>query len=85
MSSHRVYDFKMYKESRVRLMDVAMGKEPADLVLKGGNIVCVDTREVFQADVAVKGDRIALVGDASHSIGPNTQVVDVQGKWISRA
>jgi adenine deaminase len=83
MESHRAYDFEVYKKTRAFLINVALGKEPADLVLKGGNIVCVDTREVYQADVAVKGNRIALVGDASNTIGPNTNVIDVKGKWIS--
>jgi adenine deaminase len=76
------YSFEVFKDTRVRLMNVALGKEPADIVLKGGNIVCVDTREVYQADIAIKGKRIALVDDASHTIGPNTNVVDVRGKWI---
>jgi adenine deaminase len=83
MDSRQTSDYEVYKKTRGFLINVALGKEPADLVLSGGNIVCVDTREIYSADVAVKGNRIALVGDASHTIGPKTKVIDVKGKWIS--
>ncbi len=42
-----------------KLIDVAAGREPADLVLKGGRLVNVFTEEVYEADVAIAGDRIA--------------------------
>lgn len=66
------------------LSDVAMGKEPADLVIKNGNLVNVNTLEIQEGiDVAIKADRIALVGDASHCIGDSTQVIDASEKFIS--
>jgi adenine deaminase len=67
-----------------RLVDVAMGRIPADLVLRGGLWVCVQSGEIIEGtDVAVSGERIAFVGaDASHTIGPKTEVVDVGRRYL---
>ncbi|MTI68532.1 MAG: adenine deaminase [Firmicutes bacterium] len=66
------------------LIDVLMSdKDYADVVLYGGNVINVLTREVYTADVAIKGKYIALVGDSENLIGDDTLVVDVQGKYIS--
>jgi adenine deaminase len=51
-------------------------------VLQGGYIVNVITREIYPGDVAVKGDRIAMIGDASDLIGPDTKVERVTGKFV---
>ncbi len=66
------------------LVDTAMGRKKADLVLRGGNLVNVFAGEVLEGlDVAVSGDRIALVGDASRAVGPETVVVDVSGSYLA--
>ena len=66
------------------LIDVLMADDRfADVVLYNGNVINVITREVYTADVAMKGDYIALVGDCESLIGPDTVVVDVRGKYIS--
>ena len=57
---------------RRELIDVAMGKKSADVVIQNGLLVNVHTAEIYQADVAVKGTRIAYVGDVSHTIGSDT-------------
>lgn len=44
------------------LIAAARGDRPADLVIKGGHVVNVLTGEVYAADVAIIGDRIAGVG-----------------------
>ena len=52
-------------------------EKPADLVLLGGKIVTMDDRLPSAADLAVRGDRIAAVGDDAavrRWIGPNTRV-----------
>lgn len=66
------------------LVDVAMGRKKADLVIKNGQWVCVQSGEIIPGtDIAVAGDRIAYVGqDASHAIGADTQVVDADGKYL---
>jgi adenine deaminase len=55
----------------------------ADLVLQGGYVINVITREIYPADVAVKGEKILMVGDASELIGPSTTVERVEGKFVS--
>jgi len=59
------------KDARI-LVDCAMGRTPADLVIRGGRWVAVQTGEVIpNTDIAVIAERIAYVGqDASHCIGP---------------
>ena len=48
---------------RRALVDVAMGREPADLVIRDGRWVCVQTGEIIPGtDVAVKDGRVAYVG-----------------------
>jgi len=73
------------KEVRERelLIKTALGIEKADLVLKNGNLINVCSGEIeHRIDIAIKGKRIALVGDADHTIGPETEVVDVRGRYI---
>lgn len=48
-----------------RVMDAAMGREPADLVLKNASYVNVFTGEVMTADIAVAEGLIAGVGSYS--------------------
>ena len=67
---------------RRELIDVAMGKKSADVVIQNGLLVNVHTAEIYQADVAVKGTRIAYVGDVSHTIGADTEVIDASGKYL---
>lgn len=66
------------------LIDVAMGREPADLVLRHGTWVCVQSGEfVPDTDIAVKNGRIAYVGpDASHTIKKETVVIDAENKYL---
>ncbi len=71
--------------SRTRtLVDVAMGREKADLVIRNGQWVCVQSGEILPGtDIAVVGERIAYVGeDASHTIGDKTKVIDAEGKYL---
>ena len=66
------------------LVDVAMGREKADLVIQNGQWVCVQSGEIIPGtDIAVAGERIAYVGpDASHTTGSQTRVIDAQGKFL---
>lgn len=75
---------KSWLEIRKDLVDVAMGRQPADLVIQHGQWVNVQSGEILpNYDVAVKGERIAFVGeDASHTIGAGTKVVDAKGKFM---
>lgn len=66
------------------LVDVAMGRLPADLVILNGKWVSVQSGEIIPgSDVAVKDGHIAYVGeDASHTIGKKTQVIDAKGRYL---
>lgn len=74
---------KMAMEYR-NLIDVLMGdKDYADIVLYNGKIINVITREIYNGDIAIKGKYILLVGDCKKLIGPDTLVIDVEGKYLS--
>lgn len=66
------------------LIQVALGEKPADLVLKQGTLVNVITGELNEnVDVAISGNRIAYVGNADHTIGPDTEVIELNGKYLA--
>lgn len=81
--------FNMFKDQPLwevsqSLSAVAMGVQSADLVIKGGKLINVCTKEIIDnIDVAIKNSRIALVGDASHCIGEDTKVIEANGRYIS--
>ncbi len=59
--------------------------EQADLVLLGGKVVTVDERFSFQEAVAVKDERIILVGSkeaVQKHIGQNTKTLALEGKLV---
>src|SRR5512138_1302434 len=66
------------------LVDVAMGRVPADLVIRNGQWVCVQSGEIIpNTDIAVKDGHIAYVGeDARHTIGKKTKVIDAKGRYL---
>ena len=65
------------------LTAVCMGREPAELVVRGGRLVDVHTREVLDgADVAIAHGRVAMFGDVSHTIGPATETIDADGAYL---
>ena len=66
------------------LVDVAMGRAPADLVIRGGKWVCVQSGEIIPGtDIAVVAGHIAYVGsDASHTIGKKTKVIEAKGRYL---
>ena len=66
-----------------RLLAVAAGQAPADIVVKNGKIVNVYTKEIYDGGVAVVGDKIAAVGDVDYTIGEGTKVIDANGNYIT--
>ncbi|WP_306046946.1 adenine deaminase [Nioella sp. MMSF_3534] len=76
--------FKSWADSAARLVAIAAGREPADLVLRNLKLVNVQSREVLDGwQVAVADGRFAYVGpDASHCIGAGTEVVDGGGRYL---
>jgi adenine deaminase len=60
-----------------------MGRQPADLVITGGRLVNVHTREVQEGvDVAIRHGRVAMTGDVSHTRGPDTELIDAEGAHL---
>jgi adenine deaminase len=66
------------------LVDVAMGRAHADLVIRGGKWVSVQSGEIIpNTDVAIVQGRIAFVGrDAGHTIGKKTKVIEAKGHFL---
>lgn len=67
---------------RDRLVEVALGERPASAIIRGGHLVNVYSGEIYRADVAVEGDRIAAVGDVSRCAGPDTRFIDAEGSYL---
>ncbi len=66
----------MTHDLKERIM-VARGLKKADLVLRGGRVVNVFSGEIYQADVAISGDRIAGLGSYEAK-----RTIDVSSKLI---
>ncbi|SHI39502.1 Adenine deaminase [Shimia gijangensis] len=76
--------FKTWAECAPRLVAVAAGRAPADLVIRKGQWVNVHTREILpDHDIAIAEGRIAYVGlDASHCTGPDTEIIEANGRFM---
>jgi len=74
---------KTWFESAPRLVDVAMGRTPADTVIRNVRWVNVHSGEIIPAtDIAISAGRFAFVGaDAGHTIGDKTKVIDGKGRY----
>ncbi len=75
---------KSWADSAPRLVAVAAGRAAADLVIRGGRLVNVQSREILDGwEIAVSEGRFAYVGpDASHCIGPDTEVIDAEARYL---
>ena len=60
-----------------RRLAVARGDEPADVVVRGGRVLSVFTREWLEVDVAVADGWIAGLGDYE-----GREVVDARGRYV---
>jgi predicted amidohydrolase YtcJ len=67
------------------LAPAAMQQEPATLVVTNGKVVTVEDSLPEAQAVAVRGDRLVALGSAAdirRYVGPNTEVIDVQGQLV---
>ena len=66
------------------LVDVAMGRAPADLVIRGGKWVSVQSGEIIpNTDISIVAGHIAFVGhNAEHTIGKKTKVIEAKGRFL---
>ena len=52
-------------------------------MIRGGRLVNVHTREILEGvDVAVAHGRVAMFGDVSHTVGPETETIDADGAYL---
>jgi len=65
------------------LQDVAAGRRPAELYLDGATLLNVYSGELYPANVAITGRRIAYVGRSRAMIGSETVVVSLAGKILA--
>ncbi|WP_116085200.1 adenine deaminase [Tropicimonas sp. IMCC34011] len=75
---------KSWADAAPTLIAVAAGRQPADMVIRGGTWVNVHTREILPGhDIAIAEGRIAYVGeDASHCTGEGTEVIEANGRYM---
>ncbi|MCA0870559.1 adenine deaminase [Seohaeicola saemankumensis] len=76
--------FPSWPDVAAHLIAVAAGRTPADLVIRGGTWVNVHSRECLPGhDIAIAKGRIAcVVPDADYCTGPDTQVVEANGRYM---
>ncbi len=60
-----------------RRVAVARGDEPADLVVRGGRVLCVFTREWLDVDVAIADGHVAGLGTYE-----GRETLEADGRWV---
>ena len=70
-------------ENLKEMIRAGRGKIPADKVIKGGQLVNVMSSEIYPADIAIYKDMIAAVGDVEDYVGPETEIIDAKGKYLT--
>src|SRR5688572_7582986 len=75
---------KTWFDTAPQLIDVAMGRSPADTVIRKGRWVNVHSGEIIpDTDIAIIAGRFAYVGpDASHAVGPKTKVIEAHDRYL---
>jgi len=79
-----LHERKQLHEVTRDLAAVAMGTQPADLIIRNGRLVNVNVGRIQDnVDVVVRHGLIALVGNADHILkDENTQIVDAKGRFL---
>lgn len=78
------HPLKSWSEVASHLVAVAAGRQPADTVIRGGKLVNVQSREVLDGwQIAIAAGRFAYVGpDASHTVGPETEIIEAEERYL---
>src|SRR5690625_5889572 len=71
--------FIMEKKKLIQLINVAAGREPADLVFKNGNIVDVYQGDILKGDVAIVNGTIAAIGESYEG----DKMIDLKRRYIA--
>ncbi|MDD5368178.1 MAG: adenine deaminase C-terminal domain-containing protein [Anaerolineaceae bacterium] len=79
-----VHGRRMLHEVTLDVVATAMGREPADLIIRNGRLVNVNVGRIQDGmDIAVRHGIIAFVGKGDHLVvGKNTKVVDANGRFL---
>ena len=77
-------NLRPWTETAMLLVDVAMGRRPANLVIRNSRWVNVHSGEiVLGTDVAIVAGRFAYYGpNGNRAVGQGTKVVDVSGRHL---
>lgn len=75
---------KPWQDVASQLIDVAMGRAPADCLIRQGRWVNVHSGEVIPGtDIAIKAGRFAYVGSGgAYTAGPETQIIEAEGRYL---
>ena len=73
----------MTKEELKHLIDVAAGREAADLCIKNCNIIDVYNREIFFGNVYITNGLIAGFGSNSNSFPEPKEIFDAKNKYLA--
>ncbi|MEM6384933.1 MAG: adenine deaminase [Pseudomonadota bacterium] len=78
------HSLSTWPDVAAKLVAVAAGREAAGLVIKGGKLVNVQSREILDGwEVAISEGRFAYVGpDASHCVGDISEIIDAKGQYL---
>ena len=69
----------MFAEKLVATSEVARGVRPASLMLQGGRVVNLFTRDIIEADLLIEGDQIAAIGTGYPA---GEEMIDLAGSYI---
>jgi adenine deaminase len=73
---------RVWARQRARLAAVARGQSSADRYVQGGTLLNVYTGELYPANVAIVGERIAYVGARDDMVGRRTELIDAAGATL---
>ena len=73
-----------WSETAPQLVDVAMGRAPADMLIRNGRWVNVHSGEVIPGtDIAIKAGRFAAIGpDLGYTVGDATVIVEAEDRYM---
>ena len=67
---------------RQDLIQVALARQPADLIIRGATVLNVFTNQWLEKqDIVIKGERIAWVGPVAGWPGKAARIHDASGRW----